>query len=55
MPGGKKDERFKNRISQLLKNEWLLSKYRLKKIRVRSNSNYQNRIGKVNGYNRNFR
>jgi hypothetical protein len=31
MPGGKKDERFKNRINQLLKNEWLLSKYRLKK------------------------
>jgi hypothetical protein len=31
MPGGKKNERFKNRINQLLKNEWLLSKYRLKK------------------------
>jgi hypothetical protein len=31
MPGGKKDERFKNRINQLLKNKWLLSKYRLKK------------------------
>jgi hypothetical protein len=31
MPGGKKDERFKNRINQLLKNEWLPSKYRLKK------------------------
>jgi hypothetical protein len=31
MPGGKKDERFKNRINQLLKNEWLLPKYRLKK------------------------
>jgi hypothetical protein len=31
MPGGKKDERFKNRLNQLLKNEWLLSKYRLKK------------------------
>jgi hypothetical protein len=30
MPGGKKDERFKNRINQLLKDEWLLSKYRLK-------------------------
>jgi hypothetical protein len=30
MPGGKKDERFKNRINQLLKNEWLPSKYRLK-------------------------
>jgi hypothetical protein len=31
MPGGKKDERFKNRINQLLKNEWLPPKYRLKK------------------------
>jgi hypothetical protein len=31
MPGGKKDERFKNQINQLLKNEWLLPKYRLKK------------------------
>jgi uncharacterized membrane protein YheB (UPF0754 family) len=31
MPGGKKDERFKNRINRLLKNEWLLSKYQLKK------------------------
>jgi hypothetical protein len=31
MPGGKKDERFKTRINQLLKNEWLPSKYRLKK------------------------
>jgi hypothetical protein len=31
MPGGEKDERFKNRINQLLKNEWLPSKYRLKK------------------------
>jgi hypothetical protein len=31
MPGGKKDERFKNRINQLLKNKWLPSKYRLKK------------------------
>jgi hypothetical protein len=31
MPGGKKDERFKNQINQLLKNEWLLSKYQLKK------------------------
>jgi hypothetical protein len=31
MPGGKEDERFKNRINQLLKNKWLLSKYRLKK------------------------
>jgi hypothetical protein len=31
MPGGKKDERFKNRINQLLNNEWLLPKYRLKK------------------------
>jgi hypothetical protein len=31
MPGGKEDERFKNRINQLLKNEWLPSKYRLKK------------------------
>jgi hypothetical protein len=29
MPGGGKNERFKNRINQLLKNEWLLSKYRL--------------------------
>jgi hypothetical protein len=31
MPGGKKNERFKNRINQLLKNEWLPSKYRLKR------------------------
>jgi hypothetical protein len=31
MPGGEEDERFKNRINQLLKDEWLLSKYRLKK------------------------
>jgi hypothetical protein len=31
MPGGKKDERFKNQINQLLKDEWLPSKYRLKK------------------------
>jgi hypothetical protein len=31
MPGGKKDERFKNRINQLLKNKWLPPKYRLKK------------------------
>jgi hypothetical protein len=31
MPGRKKDKRFKNRINQLLKDEWLLSKYRLKK------------------------
>jgi hypothetical protein len=31
MPGGKKNERFKNRINQLLKNEWLPPKYRLKK------------------------
>jgi hypothetical protein len=31
MPGGKEDERFKNRINQLLKDEWLLPKYRLKK------------------------
>jgi hypothetical protein len=31
MPGGKKDERFKNRINQLLKDKWLLPKYRLKK------------------------
>jgi hypothetical protein len=30
MPGGKKDERFKNRINQLLKDEWLPPKYRLK-------------------------
>jgi hypothetical protein len=30
MPGGKKDERLKNRINQLLKNEWLPPKYRLK-------------------------
>jgi hypothetical protein len=30
MPGGEKDERFKNRINQLLKDEWLPSKYRLK-------------------------
>jgi hypothetical protein len=29
MPGGKEDERFKNRINQLLKDEWLLPKYRL--------------------------
>jgi hypothetical protein len=55
MPGGKKNERFKNQINQLLKNEWLPSKYRLKKIRIRSNSNYQNRIGKVNEYNGNPR
>jgi hypothetical protein len=55
MPGGKKDKRFKNRINQLLKNEWLPLKYRLKKIRIRSNSNYQNRIGKVNEYNENPR
>jgi hypothetical protein len=31
MPGGKKNERFKNQINQLLKNEWLPPKYRLKK------------------------
>jgi hypothetical protein len=31
MPGEKKDERFKNRINQLLKDEWLPPKYRLKK------------------------
>jgi hypothetical protein len=31
MPGGKKGERFKNRINQLLKDEWLPLKYRLKK------------------------
>jgi hypothetical protein len=31
MPGGKEDERFKNRINQLLKNEWLPPKYRLEK------------------------
>jgi hypothetical protein len=31
MPGGKKDERFKNRINQLLKDKWLLPKYWLKK------------------------
>jgi hypothetical protein len=31
MLGGKKDERFKNRINQLLKDKWLLLKYRLKK------------------------
>jgi hypothetical protein len=31
MPDGEKDERFKNRINQLLKDEWLLSKYQLKK------------------------
>jgi hypothetical protein len=55
MPGGKKDKRFKNQINQLLKNEWLPSKYRLKKIRVRSNSNYQNQIGKIKKYNGNFR
>jgi hypothetical protein len=30
MPGGKENERFKNRINQLLKDEWLPSKYRLK-------------------------
>jgi hypothetical protein len=29
MPGGEEDERFKNRINQLLKNEWLPSKYQL--------------------------
>jgi hypothetical protein len=29
MPGEKEDERFKNRINQLLKNEWLPSKYQL--------------------------
>jgi hypothetical protein len=31
MPGEEEDERFKNRINQLLKNEWLPPKYRLKK------------------------
>jgi hypothetical protein len=31
MPGGKENERFKNQINQLLKNEWLPPKYRLKK------------------------
>jgi hypothetical protein len=31
MPGGKEDERLKNRINQLLKNKWLPPKYRLKK------------------------
>jgi hypothetical protein len=31
MPGEKEDERFKNRINQLLKDEWLLLKYWLKK------------------------
>jgi hypothetical protein len=31
MPSGKKDECFKNRINQLLKDEWLPSKYRLEK------------------------
>jgi hypothetical protein len=31
MPGGEEDERFKNRINQLLKNKWLLPKYWLKK------------------------
>jgi hypothetical protein len=31
MPGGEEDERFKNRINQLLKDEWLPPKYRLKK------------------------
>jgi hypothetical protein len=31
MPSGKKDERFKNRINQLLKDEWLPPKYQLKK------------------------
>jgi hypothetical protein len=31
MPGGEEDERFKNRIDQLLKDEWLPSKYRLEK------------------------
>jgi hypothetical protein len=31
MPGGEKDERFKNRINWLLKDEWLPSKYRLKR------------------------
>jgi hypothetical protein len=30
MPGGKEDERFKTRINQLLKDEWLPPKYRLK-------------------------
>jgi hypothetical protein len=30
MPGGEEDERFKNRINQLLKDKWLPSKYRLK-------------------------
>jgi hypothetical protein len=30
MPGGEENERFKNRINQLLKDEWLPSKYRLK-------------------------
>jgi hypothetical protein len=41
MPGGKKDERFKNQINQLLKNKWLLPKYQLKKkIRIRPNLNY---------------
>jgi hypothetical protein len=30
MPGEEKDERFKTRINQLLKNEWLVPKYRLK-------------------------
>jgi hypothetical protein len=54
MPGGKKDERFKNRINQLLKNEWLPPKYQLKKIRIRLNSNYPNKIGKINEYNGNL-
>jgi hypothetical protein len=31
MPGGKEDERFKNRINQLLKDKWLPPKYWLKK------------------------
>jgi hypothetical protein len=31
MPGGEEDERFKNRINQLLKNKWLPPKYWLKK------------------------
>jgi hypothetical protein len=30
MPGREKDERFKNWINQLLKDEWLPPKYRLK-------------------------
>jgi hypothetical protein len=31
MPGGEEDEHFKNRINQLLKDKWLLPKYRLEK------------------------